>query len=258
MIKVVKPTWRWSDLALATFPEITKHLEKCGRTCYRSEDRITEDSSGRFVERICRSQHESVLEHATLTAHIQCSRACSHQLVRHRLAAYSQESMRYCNYKTRGLQVICPPSIGIPPGDYDYDWALPDTVPASLTPLSPRQRDWVEGRERAYSEYLDLLEGGTPPEDARFSLPIATKTELAVTFNLRMWRHVIRDRALNPKAQWEIRGIFNGIYEDLVGRLPAVFRDLKTKEKYHDNENGRNLYPLRAKGGSGGNTQDGP
>jgi len=228
MITVVEPTWRWSDLALATFPDLTAHLEKCGKTCYKSEKSITDDSADKFVEKICRSQHESVLEHATLTAHIQCSRACSHQLVRHRLAAYSQESMRFCNYGKRGLQVICPPSIGIEPGE--YDWVASDVLHTSLAPLTIRQCNWVCGREKAYREYLDLLAGGIPPEDARFSLPIATKTELAVTLNLRMWRHVIKDRALNPKAQWEIRGIFSGIYEDLVKRLPAVFCDLKTEE----------------------------
>jgi len=133
--------------------------------------------------------------------------------------------MRFCNYKTRGLQVICPPSIGVPPGE--YTWVPPSSIMHdSMAPLNTQQCDWVGGREQAYCEYLGLLAEGVPPEDARFSLPIATKTELAVTFNLRMWRHVIRDRAINPKAQWEIRGIFNGIYEDLVGRLPAVFGDL--------------------------------
>ena len=223
MITVVKPNWCWSDFSYNTFPHITTHLEKCGRTCYRSEKSITEGSADKFVEKICRNKHESVLEHATLTAHIQCSRACSHQLVRTRLASYSQESMRVCNYKG-GLQVICPPSIGVPPGK--YGWCL-GRKHTSLAPLNARQYNWVWGREQTHQEYLDLLESGVPPEDARFSLPIATKTELAVTLNLRMWRHVIRDRALNPKAQWEIRGIFSGIYEDLVGRLPAVFRDLK-------------------------------
>jgi thymidylate synthase (FAD) len=229
MITIVEPTWRWSDFSNSTFPDITKHLEECGRKCYRSEDRITEGSAEKFVEKICRIQHESVLEHATLTAFIQCSRACSHQLVRHRLAAYSQESMRFCNYGKRGLQVICPPSIGIEPGRY---YATTSRMP-SLIPLNTRQRYWVSNREQVYQEYLELLDVGVPPEDARFSLPIATKTELAVTLNLRMWRHVIRDRALNPKAQWEIRGIFNGIYESLKEKLPAVFGDLVplTKEE---------------------------
>lgn len=224
MISVVPSTWWWSDLALKTFPDLTVHLEKCGRTCYKSEDHISEGSAEKFVERICRSQHESVLEHATLTAHIQCSRACSHQLVRHRLAAYSQESMRYCNYGKRGLQVICPPSIGVEPGKY---FITTSRMSESMVPLTIRQRGWITNRDLAYQEYLELLENDIPPEDARFSLPIATKTEVVSTFNLRMWRHVIRDRALNPKAQWEIRGIFNGIYEDLVSRLPAVFGDLK-------------------------------
>jgi thymidylate synthase (FAD) len=133
--------------------------------------------------------------------------------------------MRYCNYGKRGLQVICPPSIGIEPGE--YDWVSSDTMHDSMIPLSVRQRDWVGNKERGYREYLDLLAGGIPPEDARFSLPIATKTELACTFNLRMWRHLFRERAFNKHAQWEIRDTFTGIYEDLVERLPAVFGDLK-------------------------------
>jgi thymidylate synthase (FAD) len=97
----------------------------------------------------------------------------------------------------------------------------------SLIPLTVRQRGWVSNRDLAYQEYLELLEEGIPPEDARFSLPIATKTELAATYNLRMWRHLFRERAFNKHAQWEIRDTFNGIYEDLVKRLPAVFGDLK-------------------------------
>lgn len=224
MITVVPSTWQWSDHALDIFPGVMKHLEECGRKCYKSEERITEGSSEKFVSALCRSGHESVLEHVTLTAFIQCSRACSHQLVRHRLAAYSQESMRYCNYGTRGLQIICPPSIGVVPGEYisqSFD------MHSSMIPLSVKQRQWVLKKEWCYEEYLELLKDGIPPEDARFSLPIATKTELASTFNLRMWRHLFRERAFNKHAQWEIRDTFNAIYEDLVERLPAVFGDLK-------------------------------
>jgi thymidylate synthase (FAD) len=196
-----------------------KHVEWCGRVCYHSEDRITEDSAGRFVEKICRNNHESVLEHGNLTARIWCSRTASHQLVRHRIAAYSQESMRYCNYKKLGLRVICPPSIGVPPGSYvrkDY-----------RPPLTSQQCRWVTKAHRDYDEYLLELEEGIPPEDARFVLPNATRTELATTFNLRMWRHVIQDRGLNPRAQWEIKGIFHSIYLDLKQRLPSIFGDLE-------------------------------
>lgn len=226
MITVVPSTWWWPNLAHVTFPHIMEHLEKCGRVCYKSEDRITEGSAETLISALCRTGHESVLEHVTLTAHIQCSRACSHQLVRHRLAAYSQESMRYCNYGKRGLQVICPPSIGIEPGE--YQWATPyhDMEP-SMEPLTFRQRRWVASNEQSYNEYLEELEEGILPEDARFSLPIATKTEVVATYNLRMWRHLFRERAFNKHAQWEIRNTFTEIYNDLVQRLPAVFGDLK-------------------------------
>lgn len=216
MITVVEPTYYWPETSLNMFPFLMEHVERCGRICYKSEDRITGGSAEKFVERICRSGHESVLEHASLTAIVICSRACSHQLVRHRIAAYSQESMRYVNYgKHDSLKVICPPSIGLAPGDYSVgnpndDW-------------TGRQNRWVGQIERAYGEYKRELVEGVRPEDARYVLPNATKTELAVTFNLRQWRHIFQQRALNKHAQWEIRNIFLAILEDLSERMPSVF-----------------------------------
>jgi thymidylate synthase (FAD) len=94
--------------------------------------------------------------------------------------------------------------------------------------LESRQRRWIAIMELNYKEYLMELDEGLRPEDARFSLPVATKTELAVTYNLRMWRHLFRERAFNKHAQWEIRNTFNEIYTDLVQRLPDVFGDLET------------------------------
>ena len=221
MIEVVKPSWSWLLGTEAKMEFMPLHTEECGRTCYRSEDKITEDSCDKFVEMLCRNGHESVLEHEVLTARIVCSRAASHQLVRHRLGAYSQESMRYCNYgKQNALQVICPPSIGIPAG-------MSNSL-EHLKSLNARRCHWINTITGAYREYLRELKDGIRPEDARFVLPNATKTEVVVTYNLRMWRHVIRERGLNKKAQWEIRGIFSDIYDDLKLRLPAVFGDLET------------------------------
>lgn len=219
MITVVKPTWEWLSLSESKMDGIVRHLEECGRTCYRSEDRITAVSADKFVRKICRNNHESVLEHESLTARIVCSRACSHQLVRHRIAAYSQESMRYCNYGKRGLMVICPPSIGVPVGDYSM-YYMYDT-------LTRRQQDWVKAVDFAYEEYQRELQEGVRPEDARFILPNATKTEVVATYNLRMWRHVFKERALNSHAQWEIRDVFADILANLAWRLPSVFGDLQ-------------------------------
>jgi thymidylate synthase (FAD) len=233
MIEIVQPGYYWTDTMIQMFPHLMGHVERCGRVCYKSEDKITDDSAHKFVANVCRNRHESVLEHATVTAQIVCSRACSHQLVRHRLAAYSQESQRYCNYgKNDHLRVICPPSIGLGPGIY---WHRENTEPRwmcrvagsqkTMSIRTPIEYAWLNTIANCYREYLRELQYAKP-EDARYVLPNATKTEIATTFNLRQWRHVFRQRALNSHAQWEIRAIFNDILSDLVDRLPSVFADL--------------------------------
>jgi len=239
MITIIQPTYYLPETTVQMFPFLMEHVERCGRICYKSEDRITEDSAERFVNGIRKSGHESVLEHALITAIVICSRACSHQLVRHRIAAYSQESQRYCDYgKKDSLQVVCPPSIGLLPGDYQgdydrdrYEWILwrddSEHHPVEITCANEQQVRWVMHIDSVYDEYMRELKEGIKPEDARYLLPNATKTELAVTFNLRQWRHVFRERALNRHAQWEIRGIFSAILVDLKKRFPAIFCDLE-------------------------------
>jgi thymidylate synthase (FAD) len=233
MLTVIKP----GAILLTPLDEIMqmpKRLEEAGRTCYKSEHAITDDSAGKFVRMICRNHHESVLEHCSISARIICSRACSHQIVRHRLAAYSQESQRYINYgRCAGLKVVAPPSLEFPAGNY-YDSGLgnPSAWYRSAGPtdntLIPelRKANWLRAVEASYLAYIAELNVGRP-EDARYLLPNATKTELVMTMNLRMWRHVLRERAQNPKAQWEIRGIFSGLYTKLVTKLPCVFGDLR-------------------------------
>jgi thymidylate synthase (FAD) len=220
MIEVVKPTWAYMPFSADSIDGIARHLEECGRTCYKSEDRITDDSAPKFVEKICRNNHESVLEHASISVRIVCSRSSSHQLVRHRIAAYSQESMRYCNYgKQDALRVICPPSTGLGPGMYNVT-ELPHT-------LTDRQVRWLGTVEMCYHSYKMELLAGAKPEDARYLLPVGTKTELVSTFNLRTWRHVFRSRAVNRHAQWEIRGIFSDMLANFKWRLPCVFGDIE-------------------------------
>lgn len=234
MIEVVQPTYYWPETTLRMFSLLVEHLERCGRVCYKSEDRITDGSAAKFVRSICRNRHESVLEHSVVTAIVICSRACSHQLVRHRIAAYSQESQRYVNYgKQPSLKVICPLSIDLQTGTYFWEDAwfryregpvLPDLIEGA------RRTSWLNTIKHCYDEYEEELREGIKPEDARYVLPNATKTELAVTFNLRQWRHVFCERALNKHAQWEIRMIFSAILADLAARMPAVFDDLLPDE----------------------------
>jgi thymidylate synthase (FAD) len=206
-ITVIKP----KAIILSVMPERpVEALEEMGRTCYKSEGCIKEGSADRFVRMICRNHHESVLEHASMSARVVCSRACSHQLVRHRIGSYSQESQRYVNYSKRGYEVICPPSIGVEPGAYV----------ASCHP-------WLNALRGCFEEYEAAFLRGAKPEDARYILPNACKTEVVVTYNFRTWRHVFRERALNPHAQWEIREIMLGLYKRMVKNFPSVFEDLE-------------------------------
>lgn len=225
MITIVQPHFYWPETTLKMFPLVLEHLERCGRICYKSEDKINKNSAERFLRAIIKSGHESVIEHISLTAIIICSRACSHQLVRHRIAAYSQESQRFCNYnRNKSLEVICP--FQIPPGNYEEYGKIIEEDGQKLS-LNDVQAEWVSLINMIYEEYCREIENGVKPEDARYLLPNATKTELAVTFNLRQWRHVFRERALNRHAQWEIRNIFTSILDDLKIKLPVLFEDLK-------------------------------
>ena len=223
MITVVKPTFSILS-SLEGLPEL---IERAGRVCYKSEDRLTPTSAAQFVRTVRRNGHLSVLEHASISVLILGDRSMSHQLVRHRIGAFSQESQRFCNYGRKGFQVICPPSIGVPEGEYSLDTFgnLNLKNIGTLFSLSLAQRRWLQHRCEDCLEYINLLNEGILPEDARSCLPNATKTEIVATFNLRQWRHVFAERALNRHAQWQIKDITRGILREFAGRLPCVFED---------------------------------
>ncbi|MGQ9553019.1 MAG: FAD-dependent thymidylate synthase [Anaerolineae bacterium] len=176
-------------------------IEHAGRVCYRSEPK---GSPGRFIRRRVSEGHESIIEHASATFEISgISRACSHQLVRHRIASYSQESQRYVDMSNP--EYVLPPSIA--------DNEAATVAFGKLT----------EAVSQAYKE-LRALE--IPKEDARFVLPNAAATRIVVTMNFRSWRHVIRERALNPGAQWEISELASRVLDALHEAAPNVFQDL--------------------------------
>ncbi|RJO71894.1 MAG: FAD-dependent thymidylate synthase [Myxococcales bacterium] len=187
-------------------------LERFGRTSHPTDGPISDESASAFLRRYAiELGHESLLEHCVVSARFICDRSASHQLVRHRLGSYTQESQRVSDYSASGIRVICPPTIR-------QDAA--------------RFTAWKDAVERAESAYRTLLAAGAPPEDARAVLPNCTKTELVATFNLRQWRHVFIQRALNPRAQWQIRELMTDLLKQLVGLLPSVFGDLQQKILY--------------------------
>ncbi|KKM73963.1 hypothetical protein LCGC14_1405190 [marine sediment metagenome] len=211
-------------------------IENAGRRCYKSEHKIEPGSADKFVSKFCRDMgHTSMMEHAFATVVWTGSRAMSHQLVRHRIAAYSQESQRYCDYGKKGFTIIVPPALGIEPGTWYRDqlkpgWRRDDgkTMYArSVSTIERMQVRWLDESREVYMHYCWWMKFlRLRPEDARFKLPNETKTEVAATYNFHTWRHIFEHRGLNARAQWEIRGIAQAVCLKFAELWPAVFKDL--------------------------------
>ena len=181
-------------------------IEAAGRTCYKSEDKVTELSARAFAERMRASGHHAMLEHASASFRIVTDRGITHEIVRHRLASYAQESTRYCNYSADKFGNQC--SFIEPPG------------------LSYEQRQWwVQACEYAERHYFALMDEGCTPQIARAVLPNCLKTEIVMTANLREWRHFITLRG-SKAAHPQIRPIARAIWEILVAQAPSIFEDL--------------------------------
>lgn len=198
-MRIIKP----SVGLLAITDASAQLIEAAGRTCYKSEDRITDDSADKFVAMIRERGHESVIEHASATFRIVTDRGITHEIVRHRLVSYSQESTRYCNY-----------------GKEKFGEEISVVEPSGL---SPSQRtDWELGCMGAERAYFNLLSDGAKPQQARSVLPTCLKTELVMTCNFREWCHFLTLR-MAAKAHPDIRPIARAIWAVLVGHCGPVF-----------------------------------
>lgn len=184
---------------------ILKKLEAAGRTCYKSEDKITEDSAINFVRNLIKRGHESVLEHVSITVRIITDRGISHEIVRHRLASYSQESTRYCNYKDKEIEFVLPYDIDPETKIFDY---------------------WKLSCQSSEADYKVLIAKGVAPQTARSVLPNCLKTELVMTCNLREWRHFFKMRCA-PGAHPDMKYLATIMLHDFQEKIPVVFDDIE-------------------------------
>ena len=201
-MKIVKPS---AELIHIT-PDAEQLIERCGRICYKSEDKITPGSAVKFIEMIIKRGHHSVLEHAYATVVFVCDRGTTHELVRHRLVAYSQESTRYCSYAKdkfgNEISVIQPPDLG------------------------ENIRLWADTCVVIEKAYLKMIADGISPQIARSILPNCLKTEIATTANLREWRHILTLRT-STAAHPQIREVMTEAAKQLVAACPTVFSAFK-------------------------------
>lgn len=222
---------------------IYRMIERAGRTCYKSEDKITDESAEKFVRALIRNGHEAMLEHASITVKFIVDRGVSHELVRHRLASFAQESTRYCNYSQEKfgeeITVIEPVFFN------DISRSRKDEIQTILhmekfdrpewetTDIHYAYARWYDACESCERDYFRLLEFGMKPEEARSVLPTSLKTEVVMTADIREWRHFLKLRAagLTGKPHPQMLEVAVPLLNELKLKLPALFDDICAKEE---------------------------
>ena len=225
-MKIIEPYIVLEDEINGT--EIIKKIERIGRVCYKSENKITEDSAERFIKSIITRGHESVLEHVSISVRVICDRGVSHEIVRHRVASYSQESTRYCNYSKDKF-------------GNELTFIMPSWFKSNIKNLnnyannknnfkgiySEGECAWIDSLREIEFTYFTLLEcWHWTPEQARSILPNSLKTEIVMTMNLREWRHFFKLRC-SKKAHPQAREIANMILKEFKEKIPVVFDDIE-------------------------------
>ena len=195
--------------------EILKHIERCARVCYKSEDRITDGSAEKMVAALIRSGHEAMLEHYSFTVKFICDRGIANELVRHRIASFAQESSRYCCYAKD-----------------KFGKELTFINPCFWEPDSDNYARWFHEMDEAEKTYLAMIEDGATPEQARDILPTSIKTEIVMTANLREFRHFFKLRAegTTGKPHPQMLEITIPLLKELKQKIPVVFDDIMSED----------------------------
>lgn len=218
-MKVIKPSWEIVNEP--NWDEVIMNLERAIRTCYKSERLITPGSADKLIRNIIRRGHESTLEHASMTVRFVCDRGVSHELVRHRLCSFSQESTRYVNYSPEGknnegdMQFILPCWM-----DESYLGSYDD--PYDCAGIFTPEYQWLGAMMDSQLRYNNLINLGWNPEHARSVLPNSLKTEIVVTTNMRDWRHIFHLRC-DKTAHPQMRELIYPLWKHLAEKCPTLF-----------------------------------
>lgn len=213
-MRIIKPSYEiLTEISYGGIKEL-QHIEKIGRVCYKSEDKITEDgeSAKKFVKMLIGRGHEAMIEHSSLSVKFTVDRGVSHELVRHRIASFAQESTRYCNYSKdkfyNGITFIKPFFFGENTQNY---------------------KEWIYAMGIAEKSYLQMLKDGATPQEARSVLPNSTKTEITITANYREWRNFFKLRTAKA-AHPQMQEVTRPLLKELKTRLPIIFDDIEVEE----------------------------
>jgi thymidylate synthase (FAD) len=255
-MNIIKQSWEFMDEYDGE--RMLKKIERMGRTAYKSESRIAPKSFEKFIMTLVKSGHTSVLEHGVISIKIITSRAIANQIVRHRLASYTQESTRYCNYSNKkfGKQI----TVILPKWYYSLD--LDKTIKEldslkSLNisdPLVNQFSRWLWVMRQCEYTYFDLIKLGQKPGRARGVLPLDLKTELAMTANITEWRHILRAR-IKEDADPQIQEICLSILEGFEKTFPIIFNDVLMEKVVLDTMSKCKALVLVKKGNENGSNE---
>lgn len=223
--------------------KIYKMIERAGRTCYKSEDKITDDSAEKFVRGLIKRGHEAMIEHASMTVVFTTDRGVSHEIVRHRIASFAQESTRYCNYsgdkfdkevtfirpcffdeisEERAAKII-----------HEYEEHGCSGIYEQFSERERQYIDWYYACICSEESYFGMLKDGATPQEARSVLSNSLKTEIVVTMNMREWRHFLKLRAarVSGKPHPQMLEIAVPLLNELRLKLPAIFDDIEPMQE---------------------------
>lgn len=229
-MRIIKPSYE----ILRLNPEDIRVIEKAARTCYKSEQAIKEGSAEKLISFLLDRGHEAMIEHAGMTVKFIVDRGISHEIVRHRMCSFAQESTRYCNYSNdkfgREITVIDPCFFDDIPdtrkaGIMDFLDGIIKELPIEMTDRDRAFADWYVACENAESAYFNMLDEGCTPQEARSVLPNSLKTEVVVTANFREWRHIFELRTAKD-AHPQIREVMIPLLAEMQERLPVLFYDI--------------------------------
>ena len=220
-MKIIKPSYEiLTPISDGGIKEL-QHIEKIGRVCYKSEDRITDDgeSAKKFVKMLINNGHEAMIEHSSLSVKFVVDRGVSHELVRHRIASFAQESTRYCNYSKdkfgNEITVILP--------------CFFDTGMGILS-NSLVYQEWKSACECGEERYINLLKMGATPQQARTVLPNSLKTEITITANYREWRNFFKLRTAEASHP-QMREITIPLLKEIKTLIPIIFDDIEVENE---------------------------
>jgi len=205
-MKIIEPYYEILNKPKSNF--ILTHLEKAARLCYKSEDKIKKGSAKVLLKSLNKNGHQSIFEHISISVLIVCDRGISHEIVRHRLCSFSQESTRYANYSKN-----------------KFNNEITVIKPLFYDEYTNRYNLWKNSIKVAEQTYLTLIDYGSSAQEARSVLPNSLKTEIIVTANIREWKHIFNLRCSN-KAHPQIRQIMIPLRDEFIEMFPEYYSDL--------------------------------